>query len=126
MPRIAIDRTSPSRATLAVEIVRLRSLSAHELQARWHTVFRLQGRNWLNELVTNGTTDVDAMAKRQRRSVRKINMTISLAFLAPELVKAIIEGRLPRGIGIARLCDSPAAWSGQYRKLGLTSPYQTH
>jgi len=27
-------------------------------------------------------------------------MTISLAFLAPELVKAAVEGRLPRGIGV--------------------------
>jgi hypothetical protein len=26
-------------------------------------------------------------------------MTISLAFLAPNLVRAAIEGRLPRGIG---------------------------
>jgi hypothetical protein len=30
-------------------------------------------------------------------------MTISLAFLAPNLVKAAVEGRLPRGIGIERL-----------------------
>jgi hypothetical protein len=29
-------------------------------------------------------------------------MTISLAFLAPSLVKAAIEGRLPRGIGTRR------------------------
>ena len=46
-------------------------------------------------------------------------MTVSLAFLAPDLVKAAIEGRLPRGIGIARLCDPPAEWSNQYAKLGL-------
>jgi site-specific DNA recombinase len=32
-------------------------------------------------------------------------MTISLAFLAPNLVKAAIEGRLPRGIGVERLRD---------------------
>jgi hypothetical protein len=32
-------------------------------------------------------------------------MTISLAFLAPNLVKAAVEGRLPRGIGIERLRD---------------------
>jgi hypothetical protein len=32
-------------------------------------------------------------------------MTISLAFLAPELVKAAIDGRLPHGIGVARLAD---------------------
>jgi hypothetical protein len=35
-------------------------------------------------------------------------MTISLAFLAPNLVKAAVEGRLPRGIGIERLRDP--AW----------------
>jgi hypothetical protein len=85
-----------------------------------------RGRNWLNELVTNRVTDVDAIAKREHCSVRRINMTISLAFLAPDLVKAAIEGRLPRGIGIARLCDPPAVWSGQYRKLGLTSPHPAH
>jgi hypothetical protein len=51
-----------------------------------------------------------------------VNMTISLAFLAPDLVKAAIEGRLPRGIGVARLCDSPTEWSRQHRMLGLPSP----
>ena len=30
--------------------------------------------------------------------------------------------RLPRGIGVARLCDAPAGWSRQYRMLGLPSP----
>jgi len=33
-------------------------------------------------------------------------MTISLAFLSPVLVKAALEGRLPRGIGATRLCDA--------------------
>ena len=46
-------------------------------------------------------------------------MTISLAFLAPELVKAAVEGRLPRGIGVTRLRDAPAEWSRQYAMLGL-------
>jgi site-specific DNA recombinase len=27
-------------------------------------------------------------------------MTLSLAFLAPEIVKAAVEGRLPRGFGL--------------------------
>ena len=48
-------------------------------------------------------------------------MTISLAFLAPDLVKAAMEGRLPRGMGIARLMDSPAEWSRQYQMLGLSA-----
>jgi hypothetical protein len=46
-------------------------------------------------------------------------MTISLAFLAPALVRAAVEGRLPRGIGVERLRDAPAEWSRQFEALGL-------
>jgi site-specific DNA recombinase len=46
-------------------------------------------------------------------------MTISLAFLAPNLVKAAIEGRLLRGIGVERLRDLPSEWSRQFEALGL-------
>jgi len=46
-------------------------------------------------------------------------MTISLAFLAPHLVKAAIEGRLPHGMGLVRLCDLPAEWCRQNQILGL-------
>jgi site-specific DNA recombinase len=49
----------------------------------------------------------------------KVNMTISLAFLAPDLVKAAVEGRLAHGMGVARLVDAPAEWSRQYQMLGL-------
>jgi site-specific DNA recombinase len=47
-------------------------------------------------------------------------MTISLAFLAPKLVQAAVKGRLPRGIGVARLRDAPAEWSRQHAMLGLS------
>ncbi len=46
-------------------------------------------------------------------------MTVSLAFLAASLVKAAVVGRLPQGIGIARVFDAPAAWSRQHQMLGL-------
>ena len=38
-----------------------------------------------------------------------------------DLVKAAIDGRLPHGMGVARLCDLPAEWSRQHQMLGLTS-----
>ena len=41
------------------------------------------------------------------------------AFLAPQLVKAAVEGRLPRGINIERLRDPPTEWSRQFEELGL-------
>jgi site-specific DNA recombinase len=41
-----------------------------------------QGRGWLKELTTGAVTDIEAIAARECCSVRKVNMTISLAFLA--------------------------------------------
>jgi len=61
----------------------------------------------------------DVIAQRESCSPRKVNMTISLAFLSPTLVKAALEGRLSRGIGVARLCDMSAEWSRQHLALGL-------
>jgi hypothetical protein len=51
-----------------------------------------------------------------------VNMTISLAFLAPNLVKAAVEGRLPRGIGIERLRDPPTEWSRLIRNSCSAGP----
>ena len=79
-----------------------------------------RGRRWLKELVDDASTSAEGIAGREKCSIRKVNMTISLAFLAPDLVKAAIEGRLPRGMGVARLVDAPAEWSRQYQMLGLS------
>jgi hypothetical protein len=78
-----------------------------------------RGRRWLDEIVSGSATNIEQIATRQKCSVRQVNMTISLAFLAPDLVKAAVEGRLPRGIGVERLRDAPAEWSGQFELLGL-------
>jgi site-specific DNA recombinase len=80
-----------------------------------------RGRRWLNELVTDAHANPARIAKREGCSARKINMTISLAFLAPDLVKAAVDGRLPHGLGITRLCDMPVEWSRQYEMLGLSN-----
>jgi site-specific DNA recombinase len=78
-----------------------------------------RGRHWLDEIVSGSATNIEQIATRQKCSVRQVNMTISLAFLAPDLVKAAVEGRLPRGIGVERLRDAPAEWSRQFEALGL-------
>jgi site-specific DNA recombinase len=80
-----------------------------------------RGRAWL-EAVTSGLETVENIAARHKCSLRHVNMTISMAFIAPGLVKAAVEGRFPRGIGIANLRDAPAEWSRQYERLGLTHP----
>jgi hypothetical protein len=99
-PRHVRPIRSETRATLVASIAR--------------------GRRWLDELISDASASTQAIAKREECSARKVNMTISLAFLAPNLVKAAIEGRLPHGIGATRLTDLPAEWSRQHHLLGLT------
>jgi hypothetical protein len=79
------------------------------------------GRRWLDEIVMGNVADAEEIAAREKCSVRQVNMTISLAFLSPTLVAAATDGRLPRGVGIARLRDAPAEWSKQHAMLGLGS-----
>lgn len=71
--------------------------------------------------MSNPAANTETIAAREKCSVRQVNMTISLAFLSPTLVKAAVDGRLPRGVGVARLRDAPAEWSRQHTMLGLAS-----
>jgi hypothetical protein len=79
-----------------------------------------RGRRWLDELTRDPAATAETIARREGCSSRKVNMTISLAFLSPALVKAALEGRLARGVGVTRLCDMPAEWSRQHESLGLS------
>jgi site-specific DNA recombinase len=79
-----------------------------------------KGRRWLDDVVSGRVTNITELCTREECSVRQVNMTISLAFLAPNLVKAAVEGRLPRGIGVERLRDLPTEWSRQFELLGLS------
>jgi hypothetical protein len=110
------------------EIILLAGTSSHqdsrpiraETRARLVTAIA-KGRRWLDELIAGTVTNVEQIATTQNCTVRQVNMTISLAFLAPNLVQAAVDGRLPRGVGIANLRDAPAEWSLQYASLGLAS-----
>src|SRR5215467_6136707 len=77
---------------------RARPMKAERRTALIKSIAR--GRAWLDEIVS-GTASIEGIGVRQKCSVRQVNMTISMAFIAPALVKAAVEGRLPRGIGIA-------------------------
>jgi site-specific DNA recombinase len=78
-----------------------------------------RGRRWLDEIVSGSVTDAGQLAKRGRCTVKQVNLKLSLAFLAAQLVKAAVEGRLPRGINVQRLRDPHVEWSRQFEELGL-------
>jgi DNA invertase Pin-like site-specific DNA recombinase len=84
-----------------------------------------KAHRWLDELLAEPTQTIESIAARESKSERSIRMTMSLAFLSPDLVKAAFDGRLPRGFGLTRLIDLPIAWSDQWAELGLKAPART-
>lgn len=78
-----------------------------------------QGRLWVEELISGSVTSTQQIASREKCSLRQVNLTISLAFLSPTLVKAAVGGHLPRGVGISTIRDLPELWATQHRSLGL-------
>ncbi|HEY1863727.1 MAG TPA: hypothetical protein VGG77_08580 [Roseiarcus sp.] len=80
---------------------------------------------WLDELLFDPDETLESLASREGKTDRSIRMTLSLAFLAPHIVKAAVEGRLPRGYGLKRLVDLPMAWPDQWQALGLHAPART-
>ena len=81
-----------------------------------------KAHRWLDKLLSDPSETIEAIALREGKTDRSIRMTMSLAFLAPDIVKAAIDGRLPRGFGLKRLIDLPMAWPDQWRALGLRAP----
>ncbi len=78
-----------------------------------------RARIWLQELSAGEIADTDALAARERCTERSVRMMLSLAFLSPPIVEAIIAGQLPRGIGMRQLAALPTAWSEQHATLGF-------
>ena len=64
-----------------------------------------RGRRWLDEVITKASITTDSIAKRESCSLRKVNMTISLAFLAPDLAKP------------PSMADSARAWASPASRL---------
>ncbi len=87
-------------------------------EARALLIDALRGANcWLDELTTDSSRTIESIAAREKKTERSARMTLSLAFLSPALVKAVIDGRLPRGFGVRRLMDLPMGWSDQWCAL---------
>ena len=79
-------------------------------------------RCWLDQLVRDPSLTIKALAVRERKSERSIRMTLSLAFIAPQVAHAAIDGRLPRGFNVKRLPDLPMLWREQGQAVGLREP----
>ena len=78
-----------------------------------------RGRTWFEELATGRVRSLQELAKRDGITRRYIRRLVGLAFLSPQLVEAILEGRQPVELTATRLTeiDLPLDWTEQRRLL---------
>ena len=81
-----------------------------------------QGRRWFAEIRGGKANSLTELAERQGVDRTDIGRAISLAFLAPDIVEAIFDGRQPVELTAARLKrvrDLPVSWAEQRGVLGF-------
>jgi hypothetical protein len=78
-----------------------------------------RGRAWFDELATGRARSLRDLAERDRITRRYIRRLVDLAFLSPQLVDAILQGRQPVELTATRLTelDLPFDWTEQHKLL---------
>jgi hypothetical protein len=76
-------------------------------------------------MVDDPKASTQSIASREGLPERSVRSITSLGFLAPEIIKAVVDRTLPRGFGVSRLIDLPATWTEQRRQLGLPEPIRS-
>jgi hypothetical protein len=80
-----------------------------------------QARHWQDMLDTGKYATTRDLARRLRLSKTYVTRILSLNFLAPDIIQAILEGREPSGLSLVRLSEPlPMAWEEQRRRLGFS------
>jgi site-specific DNA recombinase len=75
---------------------------------------------WYQKVLAGGITDQRSLAKQVGLTERYVGKVFRCAFLAPDIVEAILEGRQPRFLTFKKLCaEIPVGWVEQRRKLGF-------
>ena len=77
--------------------------------------------DWRERLLKGEVASINDLASLVRRHPSDITRTIPLAFLAPDIVEAILQGRQPLGLTAEKLMRGrlPACWEQQRRLLGF-------
>ena len=79
-----------------------------------------KARSWMGWLASGEAADAEAIARREGRSERHVRMLLPLAGLAPDLIEAAVEGRMPEGAGVTGLIAGlPLAWAEQRARVAV-------
>ena len=84
----------------------------------------VKSQHWWRLLSTDHTTSIRAISEAEGCSASYVSRTLRLAFLAPDIVEAILDGRQPAELTAKQLLlreDLPLEWREQRRRLGFAA-----
>jgi hypothetical protein len=77
---------------------------------------------WNDELITGKITSMNGLAHRNGVTQRYVSELIKLAWLSPDIIKAINQGNIPSSLSLAQLKKGfPLEWGQQQQSLGFSS-----
>lgn len=90
-------------------------LNAKLIQALGHA------HRWRAAVEHNEVASLDELAERDDIDRKQLRQTLRLAFLAPDIQRAILNGQQPDNLSLTALLDSdlPVSWTEQRQRLGL-------
>ena len=96
-------------------------LSAHPITIRALRVAVRKALLWNQSLVTGEVASMRELATRERVAPSYIGTLIKLAFLAPDIIEAIVRGEVPVELSLYRLKKGfPLNWAAQRITLGFS------
>ena len=89
-----------------------------------HALIKLlaDARNWMRRLLDGEVTSIRALARDLDLDHRHVTRALPLAFLAPDIIRSILNGRQPAELTITslkRLDPLPMRWDDQRTVLGI-------
>jgi site-specific DNA recombinase len=103
---LRIDPREPSPANPNPSLIKL-VVRAHRFQSK---------------LLNGSPGKYNQLAKHEKLNRAYFTRVLRLAYLAPDITRAILEGRQPRGLTFAKLiqdADLPISWPAQRKALGF-------
>ena len=82
----------------------------------------VRAHDWCEKLMTGKVSGVRALANQTGLNERYVSRILECAFLAPDIVDAILAGRQPSGLTVRKLWNKlPLDWAEQRKQLGFAT-----
>jgi site-specific DNA recombinase len=79
-----------------------------------------RARDWYERVLEGKSSDQRSLTLHAGVTERYVGKVFGCAFLAPDIIEAILEGRQPRDLSFRKLCSNiPLSWIEQRKQFGF-------